>query len=229
MYFKLFVFLYADDTALLADSAQDLQQALNAFQLYCKTWKLRVNINKTKIVIFGKGRKRRGVIFYYDEKPIEITDAFKYLGVYLTSNGSFYQTIKYNYEQANKALTILLRKISHLDLSIDVQLDLFNIMIKPIILYASEIWGFNNVKILEKVQLRFLKAIFNMKSSTPNNMLYGEFGVFPIELDIQTRMISFWTKLLDQSTFKLSNLMYHFAYNSDIIQTSKWFLSIKTF
>ena len=103
---------------------------------------------------------------------------FKYLGVYLTNSGSLYSTIKYNCKEANKALTVLLRKISYLNLSVGLQLDLFNTMIKPIILYASEIWGFNNIKTI------FLKSIFHMKSSTPNSMVYGEFGAFPLEIDV---------------------------------------------
>lgn len=227
IYIKLFAFLYADDTALIAESELDLQHALNVFRIYCQTWKLRVNISKTKIVIFGKGRPRQGTTFYYEDSTIEIVKKFKYLGVYLTNSGSLYSTIKYNCEQANKALTVLLRKITHLNLSVDLQLDLFNTMIKPIILYASEIWGFNNIKILEKIQLRFLKSIFNMKSSTPNNMVYGEFGVFPLEIDIQTRMISFWVKLLDQNTTKLSNILYQIVYNSDVSKSSRWFLCIE--
>ena len=125
--------------------------------MFCQTWKLRVNIGKTKIVIFGKGRLRQGTTFYYENSTIEIVKKFKYLGVYLTNSGSLYSTIKYNSEQANKALTVPLRKISYLNLSVDLQLDLFNTMIKPFIFYNSEIWGFNITKILERIQLRFFK------------------------------------------------------------------------
>ena len=37
IFFKLFVFLYADYTALVAESAKDLQYALNTFKIYCTT------------------------------------------------------------------------------------------------------------------------------------------------------------------------------------------------
>ena len=37
IFLKLFVFLYADDTVILADTAEDLQNALNNHQLYCNT------------------------------------------------------------------------------------------------------------------------------------------------------------------------------------------------
>ena len=53
----LFVLLYADDTILLAESESDLQNSLNVFEDYRSLRKLKVNVEKTKILIFTK-RKR---------------------------------------------------------------------------------------------------------------------------------------------------------------------------
>ena len=41
--FKLYVLLYADDTVIFAESKEELQSALNAMHLYCKSWDLEVN------------------------------------------------------------------------------------------------------------------------------------------------------------------------------------------
>ena len=35
VYFKLYILLYADDTVIFAESAEELQAALNAMFLYC--------------------------------------------------------------------------------------------------------------------------------------------------------------------------------------------------
>ena len=59
IYMKLFTLLYADDTALMADSAKEMQNCLNAFATYCQEWKLNINTEKTKILIFG-AHKRTG-------------------------------------------------------------------------------------------------------------------------------------------------------------------------
>ena len=40
---------------LYYQNLSDLQAQLDAFHEYCLTWKLKVNIDKTKIVIFGSG------------------------------------------------------------------------------------------------------------------------------------------------------------------------------
>ena len=47
---KLFVMLYADDTFILAETADDRQNALTQYALYCDTWKLTINNSKTKML-----------------------------------------------------------------------------------------------------------------------------------------------------------------------------------
>ena len=52
IYVKLFTILYADDTVLLAESAEELQSELNYFYEYCEKWNLKVNTNKSKVMFF---------------------------------------------------------------------------------------------------------------------------------------------------------------------------------
>jgi len=65
-------------------------------------------------------------------------------------------------------------------------------LVKPILLYGCETWGFGNIDMLERVQLIFLKYILGLKASTPNAMVYGETGVFQLKFDIETRVIKYW-------------------------------------
>ncbi|KAJ1159017.1 hypothetical protein NDU88_011687, partial [Pleurodeles waltl] len=46
--------LYADDIILLNLSGKGLQKLLNTLDQYCKSNKLMLNLEKTKVVIFGK-------------------------------------------------------------------------------------------------------------------------------------------------------------------------------
>ena len=108
----------------------------------------------------------------------------------------------------------LLRKIKCLNLPFDVQIDLFNKIVKPVLLYGSEIWGFGNLDILERVQLRFYKYNFNLKTSTPSVMIYGELGILPLRHT--SRMISFWAKVnedVEENERKLSPTIYKLIYN----------------
>jgi hypothetical protein len=50
----IYLLLYVDDTVIFAETAAELQSALNAMYLYCETCKLKVNTAKTNVVIFSK-------------------------------------------------------------------------------------------------------------------------------------------------------------------------------
>jgi predicted HTH domain antitoxin len=73
IYLKIFVMLYADDTILLAESAENLQVQLNAF---VDNWEMKVNVDKTKIMVFGFGKLRQNLKFTYENVDIEIVKQF---------------------------------------------------------------------------------------------------------------------------------------------------------
>lgn len=230
-YLKLLVLLYADDTVIFSENKDDLQHALSEFENYCHTWKLTVNTSKTKIVIFSKGRCNKNIQFKFQNETIEVVEQYKYLGIYLGRSGSYAVAKKHIAEQGNKALFALIRKTRNLNLPYDIQIDLFEKTIKPILLYGSEIWGYGNIDIIERVQLKYLKFIFNLKKTTPSYMIYGELGIMPLAVDIQTRIISFWAKLIEGNEYqKLSSEIYNIIYelhNASILK-SKWIENIKT-
>ena len=79
VYFKLLVLFYADDCVIMAESAEELQNALNELNIYCFEWKLTVNVDKTKILIFSKGPMLK-IKFYYNNLVLDSVRYFKYLG-----------------------------------------------------------------------------------------------------------------------------------------------------
>ena len=48
LWLRLLVLLYADDTVILSDNADDFQNCLNAFNDYCNEWHLHVNLSKKR-------------------------------------------------------------------------------------------------------------------------------------------------------------------------------------
>ena len=144
VFLNIFLLLYADDTVIFSDNELDMQQALNVFEKYCSEWKLTVNTAKTKILIFDQGRKKSDLKFTLINKEIEIVKEYKYLGILLGQSGSFLATKKHIAEQASKAMFSLLRKIKCLSLPFDIQIDLFNKIVKPVLLCGCEIWGYGN-------------------------------------------------------------------------------------
>ena len=58
-------------------------------------------------------------------------------------------------------------------------------------------------------------------------MLYGELGRFPISINIKSRMISFWNRLICSTNDKLSKQIYNFILN-DTGHEYKWLSYIAT-
>ena len=162
LYLKIFSLLYANDTVIMADNPTDLQDCLNAFSEYCELWKLNINVEKTKILIFG-ARGRPNLTFNLDNKELEIVDSYKYLGVLFSQSGSFLRTRKHITQQAKKAMFLLFTRINNLDIPIDLQLKLFDNTVLPILTYGSEVWGYENLDMIEKVHNEFLRKSHDVR------------------------------------------------------------------
>ncbi len=103
----------------------------------------------------------------------------------------FSRTKTFLIDQARKAMFSVIRKSRKLNLPIDLQLHLFDTMIAPILLYGSEVWGVEDVSVVDKFQLKYLKIILQLKQSTPNVMIYGELGITctPLSTQIKSRVL----------------------------------------
>ena len=77
----------------------------------------------------------------------------------------------------------------------DIQLQLFNVLVKPVSLYGCEVWAHEGTDILEKLHLRFCKYVLGVNKSTCTNMVYGELGATPLSLISQSRMVMFWARI----------------------------------
>ncbi len=105
---------------------------------------------------------------------------------------------------------LLYSRANNADLPIDLTLKLFDHTVLPILIYGSEIFGYENIEILEKVHNNFLRKITNARKSTPMAFLYGELGRYPIAINIKCKMISFWNKLLTGKEEKISHQIYKY-------------------
>ena len=115
--------------------------------------------------------------------------------------------------QANKALFALNHKIRNVNIPIDLQLKLFDCLITPILLYSSEIWSYENIEVIERFHLKFLKQILNVRSTTPSYMVYGETGRYPLIIYAKIKCLCYWSKVLSNGNSKLSGIMYQIMYN----------------
>jgi len=229
VFFKMYVLLYADDTIVMAESPEELQDALDAVHNFCSFWHLTVNTTKTKVVIFSSGKVRNHPDFIYNDNILEVVNDYTYLGVTINYNGLFNKAVSKQIDQARRAMYGLISKARKLQLPIDIQCELFNQIVLPILLYGSEVWGFHNLNYIEIFHRKFLKQILKLHKGTPNCMVYGESGHINIYYIVYQRMINYWIRIINGKHSKLSNIMLRLMYNmyKNNAYQFKWLCKIK--
>jgi hypothetical protein len=94
----------------------------------------------------------------------------------LNYNENFCTARKKITEQAHKALFAVYRKNRNISIHVDLQLKLLDSLVSPILLYASEVWGFENKESIEKVHLQWgspmcsISYYFRNSSASINNV-----------------------------------------------------------
>jgi hypothetical protein len=132
---SIYCLLHADDIVLMSQSANGLQKLLNNLKLFCDKWNLKVNIQKTKVMIFNKsGKLLKGYIFSFEEQSLELVLEYKYLGIIFKPSGSLSK-------KASKAMFYIRKTLYSEKLKAFSHLRLFDACVKPILLYCSEIWS----------------------------------------------------------------------------------------
>lgn len=105
---KLFIlqFKYADNTVLVAETANHLQSALNVHVYYCDGFKLILNTSKSKVLVFFKSIQRR-YDFQLKNEIIDTVSEYKYLVMLFSRSGSFYKPKQEITKQDTTAMYIL--------------------------------------------------------------------------------------------------------------------------
>lgn len=241
---NIYSLLYADDLVLIAERASDLQNKLCLLERYCKKWCLQVNTTKTKVIIFNKAGKIINEKFSINDCNIECVKHYKYLGIWMTSSGSFKEARTQLYNKAMKANFKLYKDLNSSDPSVKTSLHLFDHMIKPILLYGSEIWGTPSRAILhknkelydiykdwefEKLNIKFCKYLMGVSKKSTNIAVISELGRFPLFIDLIVSLLLFWHRAENASE---SSLLSNALKESTILHDkgiSSWFSTIHGF
>ena len=100
---------YADDTVLLAETEEDLQEILNEVNRIGKTFVMKINAKKTKTMSVSKHVILTKVSLKIDGDIIKQTDNYTYVGQTITSNGKCDDEILKIFEIAGGAFNSMLK------------------------------------------------------------------------------------------------------------------------
>ena len=123
-----------------------------------------------------------------------------------------------------------IRKCRKFHLLADLQIELFRVTVLPVMLYGSEVWGHNVIRNLDILQMRYLKHVLCVNINTCNDIVYGEFGLKSIEVDIKVKIVSYWIRLITGRQEKIAYVMYQCSWHLDTagLYTSSWLREIRS-
>src|SRR5271154_304450 len=173
---------YADDIVFLASDPVALQQMINKLSDYCIDWDLKVNLSKSKIMVFRKGGPlAKDCHWEFRENPIEVVKTYKYLGVNFVTSGKIASHLEVQLASAKLGLNTVHGSMFYAQSkNIDAYFKVFDAVSRSIICYACQVWGYQRDNSVEKLQRFFIKKLFKLPYNTPNYMLLLELGRDPI-------------------------------------------------
>ena len=220
--------IWADDLLLLSESESGLNNMLKELNKYMFENKMTLNIEKTKAMIFNKTGRHMRRQFSCGEQKVETTRLYKYLGFMITPSGEISTGLHDLKDRALKALMNIKNKLGPVFKKNPlITIKLFDAMVKPILLYASEFWGVlklpkNNP--IETLYISFCKQLLGVQRQTTNNGVLLELGQVPLTIYAKKNAIKNWETV---ATYK-RNKMITKSYENAITHNLKWIMGIKT-
>ena len=223
---KISLLLYADDIVMVAYNGQDMQTILNKLHDWCKRWRVLINTEKSKVMHFRRGRRKRTEFqFKVGDNILEITEKYKYLGVIFTEKNDFTLNAENLARGGGRALGSIIPKLHSLkDFGIKTYEKLFNVCVVPILDYHSSVWGYKYYQSIETVQNRSLRYFLGVHRFAPKLAINGDDGWLPAKERRWSNMLRFWNRLINMDNSRLCKKVFLWDYN---ICTNNWSAEIK--
>jgi len=165
---------YADDKVLVAKEVNKLKEMLKTFSKFLKKRELFLSVEKSKIIILkkeGVGAKENNGCGI----KIEEVDHFKYLGYTMQRNNGTERHIKETVKEVMCAMKQVWR-IGQRKFVGDFKrrIWMFDHLVKSILMYGTEIWGWKECETVEKCQDKCIRWTLGLDWTTPSYIVREE-------------------------------------------------------
>ena len=131
---------YADDTVLIADSEQKLQDLVDAANAASEEKGLKINKSKTECMTITKGSEPVACAIHVNQHQIKQVDEFEYLGSILTDDAKCKREIVRRIGIAKTAFRRMTRIVTNRHLRIATRVKVIKTYIWSTLLYGCESW-----------------------------------------------------------------------------------------
>ena len=126
---------YADDTTLMAENEEELQNLLMKVKGKSEKVNLKLNIQKTKIMA-----SRPITSWQIDGETVETVVDFIFLVSKITADGDCSHEIKRHLHFGGKVMTNLDSTLKSRDITLSVKVHLVKAMVFPVVMYGCKSW-----------------------------------------------------------------------------------------
>ena len=131
----LYMFYYADDTTLVAESEEELKSLLTKVKEESEKVELKLNIQKSKIMASGPITS-----WEIDGETVETVSDFIFLGSKITADSDCRHEIKRRLLLGRKVMTNLDSIFKSRDITLPTKVHLVKAMVFPVVMYGCESW-----------------------------------------------------------------------------------------
>uniref|UniRef100_A0A023F705 Putative reverse transcriptase rna-dependent dna polymerase n=1 Tax=Triatoma infestans TaxID=30076 RepID=A0A023F705_TRIIF len=198
------IYTFADDTAILSthtDSVfaiRSLQSHLHSLEPWLQKWRIKINPNKSKYIVFTLKRTTLGPVFLYNT-PIPPADHVRYLGLYLDKRLTWNPHTRLKRAELNKRYKLLARLLDKRSkLTLQNKRRLYTSLLAPIWTYGLELYGTakrSNINRLQTLQSKILRRIVNAPFYVSNHSIHTDLNIPFIPELAKTRYNKFHQKL----------------------------------
>ena len=153
--------LFADDTAIVAESEEQLQRLVSEFGTVCERRKLRVNVNKSKVLVVGENVDPTLTNIMLNGERMEVVNSFKYLGSCFSSEGGVTEDVNMRVGEGLRTFGAMKKMWNSRSVSMNVKRELYERIVVPTVMYGSETWGMKlgDRKKLNVAEMKCLRSI----------------------------------------------------------------------
>ena len=131
---------YADDTVLLAESEESLQDIMNEVNIAGKTFNMKMNAKKTKTMIITKKADKPKINTSIDGTCIEQVAQFPYLGQKITEDGRCEEEIKRRINIAKTTFSKMTKILTSRKINVETRKRILQCYVWSTLLYGAETW-----------------------------------------------------------------------------------------
>ena len=155
---------YADDTVLIADTNQKLQELTTALDEGCRRRGLKINFAKTEVMGITKRRGRVDVEVDLHQRRVRQVDTFKYLGCTVGESANSEKEIIKRIGMAKAAFAKLKSVLSNLSIGIGTRVRLLRCYVWSTLTYGCETWTVRKdlEKRLEAAEMYFYRRMMRI-------------------------------------------------------------------